>query len=216
MKHIDQFGKDEEYFKQYINEQKERINKFKKLFDSCAETEKPRAARFITGRLKDLIAAQFSCNESIDSIRISVEEYAYYSTTNGFSSYSEYVDFLALLIIVGIQEEICIPVSSDFDDDLTRILNAYISKQDYSLTGHLCYPEYYEVFRDYSTGILNYDELISYVNEKWYRSSMGFYWFDSHLRNDNTYTGYWCYVASAALRIKKDYERVTENTKYIV
>ena len=216
MKHIDQFGKDEEYFMQYIDEQKERINKFKKLFDSCAETEKPRAARFISGRLKDLIAAQFSCNDSIDSIRISVEEYAYYSTTNGFSSYSEYVDFLALLIIVGIKEEICIPVSSDYDDDLTRIFNSYISQEEPSLTGSLCYPEYYGFIRDYCTGILSLDELISYVDEKWYRSSMGFYWFDSHLRNDNTYTGYWCYIASAALRIKGDYERIPETTKYVV
>ena len=216
MIHKDQFGTSEEYFKQYVEEQKVRIDKYKQLFESCGETEKTKAARFITGRLKDLIAAQFSGNEDIDLIRNSVEEYAYYLTSSGFSSYSEYVDFLALLIIVGIKEEICIPVSSDYDDDLTRIFNSYISQEEPSLTGSLCYPEYYGFIRDYCTGILSLDELISYVDEKWYRSSMGFYWFDSHLRNDNTYTGYWCYIASAALRIKGDYERIPETTKYVV
>ena len=216
MIHIDQFGKTDEYFMQYINDQNERINKFKKLFEGCGETEKTKVARFITGRLKDLITAQFSCNESIDTIRHSVEEYADYLMTSGFSSYSEYVDFLALLIIVGIKEKICVPIPSDYDDDLTRLFRSYISQEELLFTGSLCYPEYYGFIRDYCTDVLGLDELISYVNEKWYRSSMNFYWFDSHLRNDNTYTGYWCYVASAALRIKGDYERISETTKYIV
>lgn len=216
MMYKDQFGTPEVYFKQYIDEQRIRINKFKKLYYSCGESEKIKVSRFITSRMKDLISAQFSCNESIDSIRVSVEEYADYLMISGFSSYSEYIDFLALLIIVGIQDELSIPVPSDYDDDLTRLYISYLSKDEYSLTGSLKYPDYYEVFRDYCTGVLGLDELLDYMNDRWYSSSREFYWFDSHLRNDNTYTGYWCYVASAALRINGDYERIAESTKYIV
>lgn len=215
MIHIDKY-KNPDYFQRYIEEQNTRIDKFKKLLNGCGEDEKVKVAQFISGRIKDLISAQFSRNESVNIIRSNVEDYAEYLMICGFSSYSEYVDFLALQIIVGIQEELCISVPADYDDDLTKLLNSYLSKKDYSLTGNLCFPEYYGVYRDYCLDIISLDELISYVNEKWYNASRDLYWFNSHQRDDNTYTGYLNYVASAIIRMKNDCVNVNNNQYYLV
>ena len=57
---------------------------------------------------------------------------------------------------------------------------------------------------------------MDYVSHKWFTSSVNMYWFGSHLRDDDTYVGYWNYVASALIRVRGDYDKLTENDRFIV
>lgn len=214
MMHTDKF-KSSDYFQSYIDDQKQRIDRFTKVLDICADSEKEKLYRIIGGLVKDLISAQFSNNESFSTIVSSFEKYAECLLVTGFSSYSEYVDFLSLQIILDISD-VSIETPVDFDDDLTRLLNNYINKEDKPLAGFLCYPDYYEVFKNYLLGEIDFNELIDYVNNKWYSASVDFFWFGSHLREDNTYAGYWSYIASSSIRVKGDYEKISDGTYFIV
>ena len=214
MKHSDEH-RSPEYFQNYIKTQRSRIEKFKQILVGCAESEKAKLYRNISGRLKDLISAQFSNNDELSAIKNSFEEYAECLNQVGFSSYSEYIDFLSLQLILGI-EDVSIDAPSEFDDDLIKILKASIAKEQPTLTDTLNYPEYYGVFKDYYLGNIGFNELMYYIDNKWYWSSKEFYWFQSHMREDDIYVGYWCYIASAVIRIKGDYERLRETERYIV
>lgn len=214
MKHSDEH-RSPEYFQNYIETQRSRIEKFKQILVGCAESEKAKLYRNISGRLKDLISAQFSNNDELSAIKNSFEEYAECLNQVGFSSYSEYIDFLSLQLILGI-EDVSIDAPSEFDDDLIKILKASIAKEQPTLTDTLNYPEYYGVFKEYYLGNIGFNELMDYIDNKWYWSSKEFYWFQSHMREDDIYVGYWCYIASAVIRIKGDYERLRETERYIV
>lgn len=214
MTHIDKY-KSPEYFQKYIDEQMVRIDKFKKVLDGCGESEKIKICRILCDRYKDLISAQFSNNDDLSKIRNSFKAYAEYIFVAGFSCYSEYIDFLSLQIILGI-EDLSIDAPKEYADDLSQILTSHINGSNYELTGNLYEEHYYSIFADYYNGKLNFIELMDYVNKKWYSSSLGFYWFDSHLNNNDVYTGYWCYIASAIIRIKGDYNKVEDTDCFIV
>lgn len=214
MTHIDKY-KTPDYFQKYISSQTIRIEKFKQVLIGCGESEKSKIYRILSDRYKDLISAQFSCNEDIIKIKASFVEYAECVYAAGYSCYSEYIDFLSLQIILGIKD-VSIEAPKEYDDDLSRILNAYIHDSNYELTGYLYETRYYSVFADYCKGSLTFAELMDYVTNKWYLSSLGFYWFDSHLKDFDVYTGYWCYIASAVIRIKGDYGKVRDGDCYIV
>ena len=214
MTHIDKY-KTTEYFLKYISDQTVRIAKFKKVLEGCGESEKPKIYRMLCDRYKDLISAQFSNNVDMTKIKSCFEEYAMCVHKAGFSCYSEYIDFLSLQIILDIKD-IFIVIPKEYDDDLSRILHNFIDKSNNELTGHLYDDRYYSKFVEYCNGDLTFDELMDYVTKKWYKSSMGFYWYDSHLKDYDVYTGYWCYVASAVIKIKDDYGRVSDGTSYII
>lgn len=214
MKHIDKY-KTQDYFQKYISNQTIRIDKFKKMIVGCGESEKLKIYQILSNRYKDLISAQFSSNEEEAKIKKCFEEYAECVYAAGFSCYSEYIDFLSLQIILGIND-ISIDPPQDYNDDLSKILNAYINGSKVELTGYLYEPRYYSVFADYCKGNLTFIELMDYVARKWYVSSMDFYWFDSHLKNYDVYTGYWCYIASAVIRIKGDFNKISEGDRYIL
>ncbi len=214
MIHKDKY-KDSEYFLNYIDEQKRRITKFKKVLDGCGDSEKKKICLIIGSRLKDLISAQFSANESVSAITASFEEYAECILVTGFSSYSEYVDFLSMQIILGV-DDISIVAPVEYSDDLVCILSNYISNKDNVLTGHLCFPDYYGVFKDYGINSIGFNQLMDYMSNKWYTSSVNMYWFGSHLRDNDTYVGYWNYVASALIRVRGDYDKLTEEDRFIV
>ena len=214
MTHIDKY-KSPDYFKKYIDEQIIRIEKFKKVLEGCGESDKSKICRILCDRYKDLISAQFSNNDDLAKIKASFEEYAEYMFVAGFSSYSEYVDFLSLLIILDIKD-CSIDAPQEYMDDLSQILIAFIKDTDCELTGKLYEERYYSVFVDYFNGKMSFIDLMNYVDKKWYSSSLGFYWFDSHLKDTDIYTGYWCYVASAIIRIKGDYTKINDEDCYII
>ena len=204
------------YFEKFIYDQQKRIGRFKELADSSVDDAKIEASKIIVNRYKDLISAMFSHNADLNDIKKAVEEYANYLSITGFSSFSQYVDFLSLLIIVGIHEEVYIPVPQQYDDDISRILNNYISGKNEPLNGVLLFPDYYGIFRDYCSGEVVLNELLDYVENKWYGSSEELYWFNSHLKSTDTYAGYWCYIASAVLKIKDQLSIVPDDAKYII
>ena len=214
MTHSDKY-RDPSYFNKYISDQLVRIDKFKKVLEGCGESEKLRVYRILSDRYKDLISAQFSSNEELTEILKSFEEYAIYVSKVGFSCYSEYVDFLSLQIILAFRD-VMIDVPQEYNDDLAKILNGYINESNYELTGYLYESRYYSVFVDYCKDKLTFTDFMNYVSNKWYTLSMGFYWFDSHKKDQDVYTGYWCYVASAAIRVKGDESKINEGYPYII
>lgn len=214
MTHVDKY-KTPDYFQKYIDEQIVRIGKFKNVLNGCGESEKTKICRILCNRYKDLISAQFSNNVELSKIASSFKEYAECMYVAGFSSYSEYIDFLSLQVILDVKD-LSIDAPQNFVDDLTQILISYINGSEYELTGKLYEERYYSVFAKYYDGKLSFIDLMDYVNTKWYMSSLGFYWFDSHLKDHDVYTGYWCYVASAIIRIKGDYNKINDDDRYIV
>ena len=207
--------KDIGYFNTFISNQTKSIDRFKQVLDGCGDSEQEKVLIVLCNKYKDLIAAQFSANEDKLVISDSFSEYATYLIKKGFSSYSEFVDFLSLQIILDLPADSVIS-PKDYVDDLTCFFTNFLFKENEPITGKLYSSEYYKIFYDYCIGDVGFEELIKYVNNDWYFASRDFYWFNSHRSISNTYAGYWCYVASAVIRIKGDYNKIIESDKYIV
>ncbi len=214
MMHKDKY-KSPEYFKEYIDVQNKRIDKFKQVLSECGESDRQKLSRVISNLQIDLISAQISSNEDEEIILSSFRDYAYHLNIAGLSSYSEYVDFLSLQVILGV-DDCSIAVPKEFEDDLSIVMENYICKGKKPLSNHLCFPDYYKIFLDYYLGNISFNVLIDYVQHKWFLKSAMFPWFNSHNREDDTYTGYWCFVASALIRMKNEYVRISENDRFIV
>ena len=204
-----------EYFETYILNQISRIERYEKLADQRAGNDKKPFFSILSGRYKDLISARLSHGDKKDVLVSDFMKYAGCIFQVGFSSYSECVDFYSLAVILGVKD-FYIPIPSEYNDDLINILVSYVKDEEPKLHNKLNYRDYYGLFVEYFLGNKSLDDLINYVNDGWYQSSVDFYWFNSHLKNDDVYAGYWCYVASALLIIKHDYEKIDKLVRYFV
>lgn len=204
--------RDSSYFTEYIRNQERRIANFEKILVDSGERRQVCIA--LCTLYKDLIAAEFSAACELEKISSSFRLYTSYVLETGFSGYSDYVDCLSLAIILN--EDFVFPIPPEYDDDLTRVLDSIVRGVSVSAVGNLLYPDIYGAFYEYFIDKVNFKDMIKFVNTGWYHATGGMYWHDRHKKENNTYSGYWCYVASALIRIKKDDALVSDNDKYIV
>ena len=46
------------------------------------------------------------------------------------------------------------------------------------------------------------EKFIEYMDKTWYDSCKDFSFYDAHNNKNKTYTGYWCWLAAAVLKIR--------------
>ena len=192
--------KTQEYFNEYIAYQKERITKFSSLKSSLDGAKVVQCNEMIAHFMKDLFVAMYSANASQDELKETFNEYL--AMVKGVSqlSYSECVDIVAICIMLDISIDSLSDIKA-FDDETDDLIKLLIGLDD--LTGDLKFPEYYKPFYEYLMQKSTYEDFVGYVENEWYNSSEDFYWFDSHKNENDTYTGYWCWLAAACLKITK-------------
>lgn len=187
--------KDKSYFDEYITKQRKRIEKI----SSTASNSPDSIDSMLSNMYMNLISAEYSDGMSKEEMSDDVKKM--FSHIKTVDSYAAMVDYLSLAILFNINgDEISNVLSNNrYDDDLVSKLKEALGS---SASGEGVKYESYKAFDDMLNDKISSEEFLNYVNNDWYEDSKDRYWYDSHNSNENTYTGYWCWVGAAVAQIK--------------
>lgn len=197
----------DQYFEEYINSQKQRIVKFSKVLESLAPTNQKKIVQckvYLVEFNKNLLSAEYSAGRNKEQIKRTFMEYLKLLKDVPISSYAEMVDGLALAILFDCTESDIPAILNEmkFDDALTRKMKDYIRSGAYSTyKASLEYESHYQVFDEYLNGELDLKKFLTYMESGWYNSCADFAFFETHKKTENIYTGYWCWLAAAVLKM---------------
>lgn len=192
--------KTEEYFEEYIIYQKSRIEIMadKVLMFTSDGNQREMCLSFLSSYYKDYINALYSYGESYEEIKTVVSEYIKILSEIKVSSYSEYIDAVSMSIIFDIDiTDKSLAENYMNDRVVNMLLNSDNNNNDF-------YPSEYKVFSDYLEDKISTSELKKYMSENWYYTCKDLYWYNSHLSDEKTYSGYWCWIAGACLKLKNE------------
>ena len=196
--------KDQEYFKKYILDQEERIAKFGNIINNLDKSDTSKISqckKVMSGLYRDLISAKYSLGLPKEELDDDVK--AYLRFIEEPDSYNEMIDILSMMIIFGEDAGLYKEISSNtkYDDALIAKLKNVLSISSNGTLSNLKFPDRYEIFMNYLNGKIEADKFIRYIDEKWYNTCSNDYFYDSHKKGTSTYTGYWCWLAAALLKI---------------
>lgn len=203
--------KSEAYFEEYIRCQDKRIEKFMTTAAAlpAAETEKiKKCKRTAANFQRDLIYAKYSAGAEKQELQESYREYLALLGAVGISDYAEYIDVLSIAIVLDIS--LCdysdLLDEQECSDALTRLLADDIRSGELGQIeeGALRYEDYYKIFQEYLKGNCTIVQLGEYMEHQWYEASKEFSWYGSHESTEDIYTGYWCWLAAACVKIRKE------------
>ena len=209
--------KDEEYYKTYLDYQYSRIEKKSaKLAESEGE-KKQRILLSLTGYETDLLKAEFSYGASKEDLRSLIIHSINIVYENVNITFDDLLTFLSLIIMLEVGDETKKIVNSNENtiqhDRLLRYLATYIETGKGEWNNSIPLREEYGLLnRVFSVGD-KVSSLTLYL-EKWYKNHSEYAWYNSHLRNTDTYCGYWSFEAGAIAKILKVDGEKLSNSEY--
>lgn len=199
--------KDDRYFEDYIICQNKRIEKFT---DTLNKLEKgdlfkvKQCQRYLANFYKDLLSAKYSIGASKHEVRRYYLKYLETVEQCGVSDYAEMIDILSLAILLDITLDNIkfILENTDYDvDSIICALKEILKKHDLvTESDYLLFPQEYEVFYKYIKGNIDTKNFLKFIEEEWYGLCKNFAWYDSHKSKENSYVGYWSWLAGAILK----------------
>lgn len=204
---------DEKYFNEYIQEEEERIKKFKNKL----EANEVKDDRIVPVQRKiDTIqfgiwVAKYSAGYSVDELK---EEFVLLIKNMPlfWDNNSSYIDMLWMMSIA---------VMLDVDKGLFSMLSELVEKynRNDSLLGLFSeyklnnineirkekntIPPYTILIEAIKDGKMNVDVLKDYIEKKWYDAHKDMGWYDIHKAKEKLYYGYWSFEAGAIAKIFK-------------
>lgn len=198
--------KDDRYFEDYIIYQNKRIQKFRKIIETITEEDldkRKKCLRMIANFQKDLFSAKYSIGADKKELRRIFDEYIVILNEIKTDEYAEYIDALAIGILLDwdINKIKNVAVDDKIKDGLVKaIVNHGNIKGDKNLN----FANYYQIFFYYLLGKKTLLDLVNYMTETWYETNADFSWYDADKSSENIYTGYWCWLAGACLKLKNE------------
>ena len=206
------------YFNAYIENEDKRIAKFsEKLSTLVDENKKSQCEGYIASFIKNKMSAQYSRGDSREEVRKTFDAYLEHIGKSKISSYADYVDMLSLLVIFNVDTSKLRGLKSEGvknDALMQSLLSHIVKKASDKKISVLAYPDTYSSFYDFLEEKISEKELLDFVSTKWYASCKDVYWYDSHKSKENTYAGYWCWLAAAVLKIKNGHFSTEISCKY--
>lgn len=200
--------KDDRYFEDFIIYQNKRINKFEGTLTKLGEGDASKVKqcqRILANFYKELISAKYSIGAAKQEVQQIYFQYLKALKQCSISDYAEMVDTLSLAILLDTAADAIGFVLENTDyasDALIDVLKSKISGDKKILEkGQLLFPEQYEMFYRYITGTMDTESFVKFMENEWYALCKDFAWFDSHKSTENTYVGYWSWLAGAVLKI---------------
>lgn len=203
--------KNDEYFDKFLSYENERISKFSKVLNELPLDDSDRlkqCEKYLSTFCKNKLCALYSRGYPKDSIRVAFTDYIRHVQQSSIDSYADMVDILSLAILLDANKADLYHIleTPSFDDVLVLILKDYIKNKSLTpLAGNLQYPSLYKEFVDvfYNASLeLSSQKLLQFTSNHWYGLNTEAWWYDSHKSPNNTYVGYWCWLAAAIIKIK--------------
>ncbi len=188
--------KDKSYFENYIKNEQKRIKKFEVIKSKCKNKEQiDRCNLSLMNFYKNLIYCMCSIDIREEEFSKIVNSYlTLFDLVKKIATKSEYIDSLAIRYIFVDSSE---TMFNDFQNSLKE-LSSY---------------DPYKSFVDLLSKDNIQETFQSFMNERWYCQCIDYSWYDSHLRDNDTYVGYISFIGSA---IAKKYDLNISNIKYVI
>ena len=209
--------KNQDYFDNYIKTEYSRIGKFVKVLDTTDKSAPQyiQCKKYIANFYRNLINAAYSAGYSKDELNAVVKKYFEYFVFDADVGYADVIDALSLIILFDVNT---VEINKNtVSDTLIQAFCTYIESKKCNVKSeyNLLYKNQYEIYMDALTGKINCEEFVSYINDNWYDLNADMYWFDSHKKATDTYTGYWCWVGAAIAKMLNYPNNVINSSKYI-
>lgn len=201
-------NKNKEYFDSFILETSARSHKFintlhmlpKADFDKIKQCE-----LYISNFERDILYAMYSRGDSKNDLVTQFKVYLSHIIVNGCSGYYEYLTLLSLVILFDIKESGISNILEDvrFDDSLVQIFKNYIKNNKIVISDFRLKYDNYKKFLGYLTDKVDFPDFCDFIENTWYSTCSDLYWYNNLKSKQNTYTGYWCWIGAAVLKMKK-------------
>lgn len=208
--------KDIEYYRAYLDYQYSRIEKkFAKLAEAEGE-KRQRVLVSLTGYEIDLLKAEFSYGASKENLKTLLIRAISIVSENANVTFDDLLTLLSLAVMLEAGSDakklIDSKASSISDDRLLNFLSTYIKIGKGDWDQSISLRTEYELLNDVFTSDDKEASLNEYL-EKWYEAHSGYAWYNSHLRDTDTYCGYWSFE-SAALAMIMDLDSTKVDSEY--
>lgn len=208
--------KDIEYYRAYLDYQYSRIEKkFAKLAEAEGE-KRQRVLVSLIGYEIDLLKAEFSYGASKENLKTLLIRAMSIVSENANVTFDDLLTLLSLAVMLEAGSDakklIDSKASSISDDRLLNFLSTYIKIGKGDWDQSISLRTEYKLLNDVFTSDDKEASLNEYL-EKWYESHSGYAWYNSHLRDTDTYCGYWSFE-SAALAMIMDLDSTKVDSEY--
>lgn len=227
--------KSEEYFKEFIEHQNERILSFEKNIENgtTAKTAIPRV-RYLQYTLKfDIICAKYCLGASIEEIKedfnvlldIWINGYLMdpVANDNTYGPYSRNIMLISLCVLLDVDNLKIEAVKErlkkeKINDWVFNFLLYNKNMKPEEIEGKLYWPKDYGELKElvFSDDIKRKEAFEIFVTKKWYRKQRSCNWWGSHKQDDSKYLyyGYWAFETAAFAKILNIDDSLLKNFKY--
>jgi hypothetical protein len=216
--------KTEEYFKEFIQKDTNRINKFLDGIKSGFITEDriPSILRTVYDFSLIVTVAKYSAGFNVKEIESELLKTIDH-LKNGWDKVSGYVEILwtlSMAILLNISDNNFNKIVEIIDDKkLTDYIIDYIIAhriKDRSISKNVIFEKPYKTIVNIIQ--MEKDEaernLKRYLEKEWYKGHSDKYWYNNHNSKHNTYFGYWSFESAVIVKIKGLNNEKFKDTKY--
>ena len=209
------FQKDKIYFSNFIKETNQRVIKFEKLLAELQKSNpeddglEMRGSIILAGIYREKFIALYSSGEEINNEMKEV----YFKwlekaeiVSNDEYSYVDLLWLVSIAVLLDLQEELSERLSAmakklKMNDGFIEYLLNPSAENLKNLSFFMAKP-YSEWGKIVTAPDHKKITLIKkYLTSKWYRSHDEEGWYDSHLSNENIYSGYWSFESGAMVKV---------------
>ena len=196
--------KDKEYYKAYLDYQNQRIEKKSAKLAETQGDKKQRVLVSLTSYEIDLLKAEFSYGASKENLKTLLIHAMDIISENVNVTFDDLLTLLSLAVILdaGSGAKKLIESKEDFisEDRLLSFLSTYIMSGKDDWNQDVLLRKEYDALNSVFTSDDKETALNRYL-EKWYGAHSDYAWYNSHLRDTDTYCGYWSFESAAISKI---------------
>ena len=207
--------KDALYYADIIPKLEQRIQKYEKKRDEFP-VDSPQYEKcqiHLQGICYNYVSALFSSGASVFQVKSAVEKYMTTLTTASLT-YNGVIDAYSLAILFDVSQ-MCTALTAQqrYHDFLIDTLAQQFDKGNAIITRDKPFFQEYQPFADYLNGQMSKEKFLQYIEEDWYGSCVDRAWYESDKNPNAVYTGYWCWLGAAVLKLKN--EGTIQKVKYL-
>jgi hypothetical protein len=196
--------KNQEYFKSYLEYQYSCIEEKTAKLQQSDEEKRQRILLSLTRFEVDLLKAEFSNGCSKGSLKILLTRAIEIAIEYRKITHEQLMILCSLAIMLGAEDEAVrlIDVNEETmrSDRLLFLLATYIKNEEIEWNEQLPLANEYFKLNEVFSAPDKEEAMISYLND-WYDKHSEYAWYNSHMRDTDTYCGYWSFESAAITKI---------------
>lgn len=214
--------KDVQYFNVFINEDMQRIEKFKnKLNNNEVKKDRILPVKTAIHDLKlGILIARYSKGDELNVLKDEFEEiFEEWVEVWRPEFYSKNLQMLSLGVLFNIDSKKVksiknLLMKSNINDWLYNILLEFLGESIHKENVELLFPQVYGLLKKIINSKDNQAYMMKEYISNWYANHKDCGWYDSHKSTQNIYYGYWSFEAGAITKILKIDDELFKNQQY--